>query len=130
MRFPSVRDRGRQSAQFPSGDTQFIDPAKVPPWVQWLVAAGHTIEDGRACGLVSPDEVDDLYVAVLAISKLLGGHDPERVLGSLRKNAPDVPVTPELCSQTSRDLSQLRAALAPTYALDARGEKIEGKGAT
>ena len=85
----------------------------MPPWVQWLVAAGHTIEDGRACGLVSPDEVDDLYVAVLAISKLLGGRDPERVLGSVRKHAPD-PVTPELCNKASSDLSELRAALAPT----------------
>ena len=39
--------------------------AQTPTWVQWLVTSGHGIEDGRACGLVDPNEVDDLYAAVL-----------------------------------------------------------------
>lgn len=88
----------------------------MPTWVQWLVTSGHAIEDGRACGLVDPSEVDDLYVAVLMVSKVDDGialDRAARVLRVARDHARDAPVTPQTCKEAPNALPALRVLIAP-----------------
>ena len=87
-----------------------------PPWAQWLLTSGHLIEDGRACGFVSPDEVDDLYAAVLTVSMAADGTAPDRaakVLHVARDHARDAPVTSQICQEAKTALPALRGMLAP-----------------
>ena len=88
----------------------------LPPWAQWLLTSGHLIEDGRACGFVVPDEVEDLYVAVLVVSAAADGIAPARaatVLHVARDHARDAPVTPQICQEAATALPALRGMLAP-----------------
>jgi hypothetical protein len=99
----------------PTGASAQTQPAQQP-WVQWLLISGHTIEDGRACGLVDPDEVENLYVAVLLVSKNEDSIDlarAERVLRVARDHARDEPVTPRTCKDAGQALPRLRNVLAP-----------------
>jgi hypothetical protein len=90
-------------------------PDALPAWVEWLVASGHAIEDGRACGLIKPDEVDGMYVAVLMISRADGipSDKAEKVLRVARDHARDWAVTPEICKNARAVLPAFRGALAP-----------------
>lgn len=91
-------------------------PDGMPSWLNWLVASGHNIEDGRACGLVDPGEVDDMYVAVLMVSATVDGialDRAEKVLRVSRDHARDTPVSAQTCREAEQALPALRAVLAP-----------------
>ena len=92
-----------------------VSAQPLPPWAQWLLTSGHLIEDGRACGFVGPDEVDDLYAAVLAVSAADGvARDrAAKVLRVARDHARDAPVTPQICQEARTALPALRGMLAP-----------------
>ena len=99
---------------------------RMPTWEQWLVLAGHDVEDGRACGLVQPDEVDRLYVAVLMLTIAVDKTDPalgERILTTARNHARDTPVTSEVCAEAQRTMPQLRSILAPYLAMEDKAGK-------
>jgi hypothetical protein len=89
---------------------------RYPEWARWLLKSGHLIEDDRACGFVTPDEVGDLYVAVLIVSRVEDGITPDRsekVLRVVRDHARDAPVTPQICVDAEKGLPTLRGMLAP-----------------
>jgi hypothetical protein len=91
----------------------------LPPWAQWLVTSSHLIEDGRACGLVDPGEVDDLYVAVLMVSATLDGiasDQAAQVLSVARDHARDASATPQICQEAETALPKLRGLLGPMLA--------------
>jgi hypothetical protein len=93
-----------------------VSAQPLPPWAQWLLTSGHLIEDGRACGFVGPDEVDDLYGAVLAVSVAADGIAQDRaakVLHVARDHARDGQVTPQICQEAKTALPALRGMLAP-----------------
>jgi hypothetical protein len=72
-----------------------------------------------ACGLVDPNEVDDLYVAVLMVSATLDGIASDRasqVLSIARDHARDAPGTPQICQEVETALPKLRGLLGPMLA--------------
>jgi hypothetical protein len=90
-------------------------PIVLPQWVQFLLALGHLIEDGRACGLIGPEEAVDLYVAASKNAASTYDITPERVARVLRvsrDHARDVPVTSQICEEAARGVPVLRETLA------------------
>ncbi len=86
-------------------------PIVLPLWVQFLLAPRNLIEDGRACGLIGPDEAANLYIAAEKNAASTYDITPERaahVLRVLRDHTLDVPVTTQICQEAADKLGLLR----------------------